>query len=434
MKRKRCERNKGYRNGVLNIDLINGFESSVAAGDSFEILTFTQRNGDFSAINVLDDLDGLSFEPSFDANRLILTAINSVNTAPIALDDGVATAADSPLAIPVADLLDNDSDADGNSLSISHIDRSNTQGTVSLDSGVVTYDPNGTFDGLGVGEEESDRFQYIINDGNGGASQAEVTVTVQGVNDAPEAGDDGFTINEGETLTLTAQDLLQNDTDIDITDTLAIAEITGNADVSWDGTTLTYDPGTRFDRLTDGDQVVEAFDYTLSDGNGGTDTGTVTITINGQTDADDFIDLSTWQQQGEPDAGDWQTTGDFNHQVTQLVNGNPTFLVSPFDFIDGTVTGTFKVETTTDDDFIGFVFGYQGPVAAQGDAPSDYEFLLFDWRQTTQTSDAGEFGPEGFTLSRVSASHADPNTPLRLWDHNGTEVLATEYDAGRGWQ
>ena len=67
-----------------------------------------------------------------------------------------------------------------------------------------------------------------------------------------------------------------------------------------------------------------------------------------------FADLTTWEQQGPLGAGNWSITGDRNQLVQQFINGEPTFFVSPFNFINGTVTGTFSVQTTGDDDFIGF--------------------------------------------------------------------------------
>ncbi|MDF1739370.1 MAG: VCBS domain-containing protein, partial [Verrucomicrobiales bacterium] len=57
--------------------------------------------------------------------------------------------------------------------------------------GTFTYDPNGQFEYLALGESTQDTFEYTISDGNGGSSTATVTVTVNGLNDAPVAVDDG---------------------------------------------------------------------------------------------------------------------------------------------------------------------------------------------------------------------------------------------------
>ena len=48
-------------------------------------------------------------------------------------------------------------------------------------------------------------------------------------------------------------------------------------------------------------------------------------------------------------------------QATQEVNAKPSALISPLDLESGTLTGAFHVDTTDDDDLIGFVFGWQSP-------------------------------------------------------------------------
>lgn len=90
----------------------------------------------------------------------------------------------------------------------------------------------------------------------------------------PDALNDGFTIHENQSLQLKPIDLLGNDTDPD-SDELAIVSVgnvsEGTLTINANGT-LTFVPDTNFDG-----QVT--FDYTISDGHGGTDTATVTITV-----------------------------------------------------------------------------------------------------------------------------------------------------------
>ncbi len=67
-------------------------------------------------------------------------------------------------------------------------------GLFSIDAaGVVTFDPNGNFEDLAVGDTRDTTLTYQISDGNGGTDTATITVTVSGVNDAPVATDDAFT-------------------------------------------------------------------------------------------------------------------------------------------------------------------------------------------------------------------------------------------------
>ncbi|MGR9099877.1 MAG: PKD domain-containing protein, partial [Gammaproteobacteria bacterium] len=135
------------------------------------------------------------------------------------------------------------------------------------------------------------------------------------------------------------------------------------------------------------------------------------------------LTLDPWRREGSTNSN-WKVSPD-GLSVDQTVNGKPTFFVGPEDQINATITGRLRVETTVDDDFIGFVFGYQGPLAANGDGDTDYRFLLFDWKRRYQNN-----APQGFTLSRVTGSNAG------LWTHTGADVqvLATRYGAGTGWR
>lgn len=140
------------------------------------------------------------------------------------------------------------------------------------------------------------------------------------------------------------------------------------------------------------------------------------------------IDLNTWEQRGPANNGNWTVAAD-GSSVFQSINGNPTFFVSPDNQINKTIRGSIRVETTGDDDFIGFVFGFNGP-ASTG---NDMNFVLFDWKQANQVS--GTLAQEGFALSRVNGTVTDyiPG----FWGHAdsaGFDVLATRYGSDLGWE
>ncbi len=141
------------------------------------------------------------------------------------------------------------------------------------------------------------------------------------------------------------------------------------------------------------------------------------------------IDLSTWSKRGPAPNGNWIVApGGTN--VLQTVNGNPTFFVSDSDQINTTLRGRIQVETTGDDDFIGFVFGFNGP-DANG---NDMDYWLFDWKQATQAF-GGQTAREGFAVSRVNGTITDylPG----FWGHTSSaafNVLATNYGDTLGWQ
>ena len=112
------------------------------------------------------------------------------NAAPTAVNDAIETGESDQVA---GDLLQNDSDPDGDSLTLLSVEGeggSNVElasgAIVSFDAnGNFNYDPNGAFDYLLDGETATDSFEYLISDGNGGTDTATATVTVNGEGTAP---------------------------------------------------------------------------------------------------------------------------------------------------------------------------------------------------------------------------------------------------------
>jgi hypothetical protein len=122
--------------------------------------------------------------------------------------------------------------------------------------------------------------------------------------------------------------------------------------------------------------------------------------------------------------------------VLQSINGGPTFFVSPREFMNVTIRGKFIVETSEDDDLIGFVVGYRSPLNTSVNPSDTFDFLLFDWKQTSQTYNDWP-APEGFTLARVQGTIFPEGVHYpALWKHEGAgvEVLASDYGVDRGWQ
>ena len=66
-------------------------------------------------------------------------------------------------------------------------------GTASIENGKIKYTPNLNFVGI-------DEFDYTISDGNGGNSQASVTVNVKSVNQLPVATDGSVNTDENTPL------------------------------------------------------------------------------------------------------------------------------------------------------------------------------------------------------------------------------------------
>ncbi len=193
---------------------------------------------------------------------VFLAAPTQINTAPVAGDDVAVTDEDVPVFIPI---LDNDSDADGDGLSVALGAPAN--GSVVFDGEGYLYTPDADFNG-------TDSFTYTVSDGNGGSDTATVSITVNPVNDAPVAVDDGgFTTAFGTPVEIDPAALLGNDTDVD-GDTLSVASVTGGVGgtVALVGGVITFTPDVGFDGAA-------SFTYTVADGNGGTDTAMVGVTV-----------------------------------------------------------------------------------------------------------------------------------------------------------
>ncbi|MCE9579533.1 MAG: tandem-95 repeat protein [Deltaproteobacteria bacterium] len=203
-----------------------------------------------------------------EATGTVTVAVGGNNQAPVAVDDGRTTAEDTALVATAASLIANDTDADGQALSMTAV--ANPQnGTVALANGSVTFTPAANFAGLGG-------FDYTVTDG-ALTDTGHVTVTVTAVADAPIATDDAATTAEDTAVTVTAAALLANDSDVD-SGTLAITAVgaaTGGT-VALVGTDLTFTPTANF-------VGAAGFDYTVSDG-ALTDTGHVVVTVTAVND------------------------------------------------------------------------------------------------------------------------------------------------------
>ena len=195
------------------------------------------------------------------------------NTAPAAGDDAFSTRINSPHTFPAPGVLANDTDADGDVLQAGS-PSAPTNGTLTLDpNGSFTYTPNSGFSG-------TDGFTYAVTDGLGGSATGTVTMTVAGANQAPVAVADGYDTNEDTLLTAAAPGVLGNDSDGD-SDTLsasvASAPSHGTLTLAPDGS-FTYMPAANFNGT-------DTFGYVVSDGYGGTATGTATVTLPAVNDA-----------------------------------------------------------------------------------------------------------------------------------------------------
>lgn len=124
------------------------------------------------------------------------------------------------------------------------------------------------------------------------------------------------------------------------------------------------------------------------------------ITFAGTVDSElNYVDLNVWNLK-DPKSfpagnGTWNVESG-GRTVKQIINGEPTFFTSTEDVINEVITGTIKVDNTyynpmtrqwvtlTDDDFIGFVLGFQDPIVS---GPGyDCDLIIYDWKRATQSN------------------------------------------------
>jgi hypothetical protein len=103
-------------------------------------------------------------------------------------------------------VLTNDSDPDGDSLSIQSVTQP-ANGSATIVGGQVQYSPDVNFNG-------SDSFTYTIVDTAGNTATATVNVTITAVNDAPVASGESYSLDQDTTLNVNAPGVLANDSDM----------------------------------------------------------------------------------------------------------------------------------------------------------------------------------------------------------------------------
>ncbi|MDP8937685.1 MAG: Ig-like domain-containing protein [Actinomycetota bacterium] len=195
----------------------------------------------------------------------VTITVTPVADVPVAVADTYQTDEDTPLTEAAPGVLGNDTDPDGDMTAVKVTDPAN--GTVVLAAdGSFTYTPEADFSG-------TDSFTYKAG-GAGDAEAVKVTITVNGVNDAPVAVDDAYATTAPLPLTRSAAEgVLANDTDVEgdaLTATDASDPAGGTVILNPDGS-FTYTPDAGF-------TGVDTFTYKANDGSL-SDVGTVKITV-----------------------------------------------------------------------------------------------------------------------------------------------------------
>ncbi|MBI1314693.1 tandem-95 repeat protein [bacterium] len=203
----------------------------------------------------------------------VTITVGAANNAPVAQDDSYTTAEDTTLTINAPGVLSNDSDVDGDPLTVILVSGPDN-GTLTLNSdGSFSYTPDNNFNG-------TDSFTYRANDGTSVSSTATVAITVTTVNDAPVAVDDAYGTVEDVPLNVGAPGILENDSDADgdqLTSILMSEPVNGTLTLNTDGS-FTYTPDSNFNGT-------DSFTYFATDGDASSSPATVVITVAPVNDA-----------------------------------------------------------------------------------------------------------------------------------------------------
>ena len=284
-------------------------------------------------------------------------SITAVNDPPVAVDDVKSTNENTAVSGNVLTDGTDDSDVDGNTLTITEFKLNgvsyNPGTTVSIPgvgtvvvatTGSYTFTPAAGYTGA------VPAIDYTISDGNGGSDVGRLSITVLNVNDAPLAADDIATGPQGTTLT--GSSVLTNDTDVE-GNTLTVTGFTvagvsgtpvigtafpipnvGSITINANGT-YTFQPLANFTGQ------VPLITYTVSDGQGGTDTAVLDI----------YVAPVNQLPTATPDAKtineDTQATGNVLTDATpdSDPDANTVLTVTQYSFTSGSTTYTYPAGT-----------------------------------------------------------------------------------------
>ena len=141
------------------------------------------------------------------------------------------------------------------------------------------------------------------------------------------------------------------------------------------------------------------------------------------------VDLTTWSSDtynltGGQNPGNW-VLSNANQTVTQTINADPSVYLNNLNQTSYSIDGSWQ-SAGGDDDFIGFVFGYQ----------NDHQYYVMDWKANTQNAGtAYGTAQEGFRILKIDAPSRGDLVLKDFWESgtSNSTVLASNLSTTNGW-
>jgi|GEM_PF-2875461 len=374
------------------------------------LTAFDTNTGDFTYspdanFNGVDTFTFRANDGTADSNTATITiTVTPVNDAPVANDDTISTAEDTP----VSDVLVA-TDVDGDLL-VYTIVSNPTDGVVTIDNpstGAFTYTPDANFNGV-------DTFTFRATDALANSNTATVTINVTPANDAPVASDDTISTSEDTPVSDT---VTATDADGDALTYSVVTQPANGTLTSFDANTgaYTYAPDTNYNGS-------DSFTFRANDGTANSNTATITINIGASNDAPVAIDGTLTTGEDTP-ANDTLTATDADGDtltysvVTQPTNGTVTitdattgaYTYTPNANYNGGDSFTFRVNDGTTNSNTATVTVIVTPV---NDAPVAQDATTSTQEDSTVMGTLSATDVDGDTLTYSVASQPSNGTVM----------------------
>ncbi|MFA0347607.1 tandem-95 repeat protein, partial [Vibrio sp. 10N.222.55.C6] len=383
-------------------------------------------NGQVQLGVTIQDEDGATVETHINVDVL------PINDAPVSGDLAYTINEDSSITLSQEQLLARAGDIDSDNLEAINLSTDENATIQHNDDGSYTITPNADYNG-----DLDLNFDIIDNDG--GSVQVGLDITVNPVNDLPQAQDQQFTIEEDGTLLFTDADLLAGASDID-GDELSIENVlyTGADGVLSDNGDGTYSfaPNENFNGdvqfsfdVSDGtDSTSAVIDVSVTPENDPPVAGSTSYTVqeDGQiTISDEQLLANSSDVEGDVSLSGVSYSGDDGSFVD---NGNGTYTFTPNENFDGDISLDVVVvdedgATATTTAGIDVIAVNDGPETSgiQAEVDEDNSITITQEQLLANATDV-----EGDELTASNLQTNDPDATIVTNDDGSFTITHTE--------